>query len=78
MLRQQLLHGCLLAVGDCLVFLLLDDVGLVDDFSVSLEVAKGAHPALLSLPFLYVFLHKLVSQVEPQRGMRSHVTPSKS
>ena len=76
-LRQQLLCSCLLTVGDHLVFLPLDDVGLVDDFDVSLKVVEGACPALLSLPFLYVFLHKLVSQVEPQCGMHSHITPSK-
>ena len=63
--RWLLLCGCLLTVGEHLVVLPLHDAGPVDDFSVSLEVIEGTHPALLSLPFFQVFLHELVSQVEP-------------
>ena len=50
----------------------------MDDFGVLLKVVEGTCLALLSLSFLYVFLHKLVLQVEPQHGMHSYVTPSKS
>ena len=76
--RRQLLCSYLLTIGACLVILPLDDAGPVDYFSVSLEVIEGSGPALLGFPFLQVFLCELVSHVEPQGGVCSHIAPTES
>ena len=73
----QLLCGCLLTIGACLVVLLLDDVGPVHCFSVSLEVIEGGCPELLGFPFFQMFLGELVLYVKPQGGVCSHIVPPK-
>ena len=74
----QLLCGCLLTIGTCLVILSLDDVGPVHCFSVLFEVIEGSHLELLGFPFFQVFFGELVSYVEPQGGVHSHIVPPKS
>ena len=76
--RQQLLCSCLLTISACLVVLLLDDMGPVHCFSVSLEVIEGGCPELLGFPFFQVFLGELVPYVKPQGGVCSHKVPPKS
>ena len=76
--RWQLLCGCLLTIGTRLVILLLDDVGPVHCFSVSLEVIEGDCLELLGFPFFQVFFGELVLYVKPQGGMCSHIVPPKS
>ena len=76
--RRQLLCGCLLTIGACLVILLLDDAGPVHCLSVSLEVIEGNYPEFLGFPFFQVFLGELVPYVEPQGGVCSHIVPPKS
>ena len=75
--RWQLLFGCLLTIGMCLVVLLLDDAGPEHCFSVPLEVIEGSCLELLGFPFFQVFLGELVPYVEPQGGVCSHIVPPK-
>ena len=48
-----------------LSFSLFHEAFPVDHFSVALKVIKGAHQQLLAFPFRVVFVHKLVSHVQP-------------
>ena len=75
--RRQVFCGCFLAIGDELILLSPYNAGPVHHFRIPLQVIESALLFLLLGPLFLVFHGKVIPQVNPQRGVHGHVTPTK-